>query len=496
MTKTPGPCVRSGREFHDDVSDNNAVLREFVATCRGLLVLLVLRKLTGRIMINAARLAALAGMTLLFVVSAFFLFLSRDIISYVMHEQTGAALDRIVADYESDFQKCVERELSKVKEPAPAQGASVEAPPEIDRRGVAKQLCQNQLESAKRQRDAAEKKLRAAEDFSIIGRTAGGTIALLSLALVILLGTIWYQQRDGYDQGRDSNAFLADELDLTPLSPEDALSVVFAVRHLTFIRSRLFSAIRRQQNASRLNLSIGATICGVGLVMLVYSTLSLLPAAQGFDFERRALDAQTRELTYRANRLNKRADEVNAASLTLARQLAVLESQGRGKAQNLLLSEAPLFKPILPEDDFPLLLRDRSGEFVSSSTLRANSAPIGDAPGDSVTSVVAAKLLVSLTFQAIGFFFLVMYRSGLSEIKYYENEMTNVEMKSGALVAALMAGIPDSVQKSLEVMATTERNFLLKRGETTVDAKSAEHELSIYDKMLHRLSSLFPSRSN
>ena len=53
-----------------------------------------------------------------------------------------------------------------------------------------------------------------------------------------------------------------------------------------------------------------------------------------------------------------------------------------------------------------------------------------------ITARACLQQVVSLTFQVFAFFFLSLYRSGLNEIKYFQNEITNIELKAVAVSAA------------------------------------------------------------
>ena len=67
-----------------------------------------------------------------------------------------------------------------------------------------------------------------------------------------------------------------------------------------------------------------------------------------------------------------------------------------------------------------------------------------------------------------------MYSSGLNEIKYFQNELTNVEAQFIALRRAIQSDDRESLTKILQILAATERNFVLKKGETTVDLEKSK----------------------
>lgn len=94
------------------------------------------------------------------------------------------------------------------------------------------------------------------------------------------------------------------------------------------------------------------------------------------------------------------------------------------------------------------------------------------------TSAILAFYVPRIAFilfiEIFAYFFLRLYSRGLDDVKYYQNELTNVAMRKAAMRAAF--AIADS-QNDYSVAAKdvvgelvrTERNFVLKKGETTVE---------------------------
>jgi hypothetical protein len=88
-------------------------------------------------------------------------------------------------------------------------------------------------------------------------------------------------------------------------------------------------------------------------------------------------------------------------------------------------------------------------------------------------TVIAGYFLPRLSFvvliEIVAFFFLNLYKSNMIDIKYFQNELTNIEARLVSVQAAMMSGADDLVSAVVQVMATTERNFRLGRGESTVE---------------------------
>lgn len=95
-----------------------------------------------------------------------------------------------------------------------------------------------------------------------------------------------------------------------------------------------------------------------------------------------------------------------------------------------------------------------------------------------------SRLSVVILIQVFAYFFLRLYRGALSEIKFLENELTNVEMKMLGLNAALALGEKSAIQELVKQMGTTERNFVLRDGETTVELERTKMEEKMWSEAL------------
>lgn len=100
-----------------------------------------------------------------------------------------------------------------------------------------------------------------------------------------------------------------------------------------------------------------------------------------------------------------------------------------------------------------------------------------------------AKLGVSVGVEFLSFFFLNLYRKNLQEIKYIQNEITNIEAKK---VALLMANeLPVKYKfKVINALSLTERNFILDKGQTTVELETLKYEQKEIYKMLKHAGGL------
>ena len=65
--------------------------------------------------------------------------------------------------------------------------------------------------------------------------------------------------------------------------------------------------------------------------------------------------------------------------------------------------------------------------------------------------------------EIVAFFFLNLYRTGLSEIKYFQNEITNSDYKIMGLMASSYDKSHKAILDSGKILMNVERNYLLKK---------------------------------
>ena len=78
--------------------------------------------------------------------------------------------------------------------------------------------------------------------------------------------------------------------------------------------------------------------------------------------------------------------------------------------------------------------------------------------------------------ELFAYFFLRLYKASLAEIKYFQNELTNIESKAIALGAALNTQKESTISDTIISLSNTERNRILQKGETTPELESAKIE--------------------
>ncbi|HBC9985018.1 TPA: hypothetical protein KFR99_004826, partial [Escherichia coli] len=73
-----------------------------------------------------------------------------------------------------------------------------------------------------------------------------------------------------------------------------------------------------------------------------------------------------------------------------------------------------------------------------------------------------------IVVELFAYFFLKLYKNGFDEVKYFQNELTNIDSK--VLAIKFLKGIrnEDLMGEVIKNLMATERNFVLEKGQTTV----------------------------
>lgn len=77
------------------------------------------------------------------------------------------------------------------------------------------------------------------------------------------------------------------------------------------------------------------------------------------------------------------------------------------------------------------------------------------------TTTFLPRLSIVTIIEVFAYFFLRLYKSSLNEIKYFQNEATNIEFHFTALLAALKHGSPELLKETIQAFLRTERNPLM-----------------------------------
>ena len=98
------------------------------------------------------------------------------------------------------------------------------------------------------------------------------------------------------------------------------------------------------------------------------------------------------------------------------------------------------------------------------------------------------KLTLVILIEIFAFFFLKLYRYSLSEVKFFQNELTNCEMK----IIGLTFSMNKSDKHTEQVIANflnIERNFILKKDERTTELLREEINSSLLNNLADKIIS-------
>ncbi|WP_049538588.1 hypothetical protein [Vibrio harveyi] len=77
------------------------------------------------------------------------------------------------------------------------------------------------------------------------------------------------------------------------------------------------------------------------------------------------------------------------------------------------------------------------------------------------------RLSIVLIIEVFSYFFLRLYKTSLSEIKYFQNEATNIEHNFVALEAAIYINDKELINKCVHTFLAVERNPIMEKNQTT-----------------------------
>jgi len=100
------------------------------------------------------------------------------------------------------------------------------------------------------------------------------------------------------------------------------------------------------------------------------------------------------------------------------------------------------------------------------------------------------RLSLVILVEVFAYFFLRLYKQGLAEIKYFQNEITNIESKYLALNVSSSHEVKEGILKAVERLLLTERNFILEKGQSTVDLEKAKSDHANSANLVEKMSQL------
>lgn len=106
------------------------------------------------------------------------------------------------------------------------------------------------------------------------------------------------------------------------------------------------------------------------------------------------------------------------------------------------------------------------------------------------------RISLVVLIEVFAYFFLRLYKATLTEIKYFQNEVTSMEAKFLALIVATKSGSTDHLSKVIDHLSQTERNFILNKDQTTVDLERARMDHQERTDVWAKLSDLLKKKES
>lgn len=85
-----------------------------------------------------------------------------------------------------------------------------------------------------------------------------------------------------------------------------------------------------------------------------------------------------------------------------------------------------------------------------------------------VVIVLVPRISIALFIQVFSYFFLLMYRANLNDIKYFQNEITNLDLSAAAISMSMRQNLHQSQRAVVASLLKTERNRILSKGQKLV----------------------------
>ncbi|MBD9503370.1 hypothetical protein IB256_21460 [Pseudomonas sp. PDM17] len=87
---------------------------------------------------------------------------------------------------------------------------------------------------------------------------------------------------------------------------------------------------------------------------------------------------------------------------------------------------------------------------------------------------VTVKISIVIFIEIFAFYFLKLHKEIMENIKYYQNEITNIDLKMAGLNASESSD--ECMKIAVEELIKTERNFIIKDKHTTIELEKRKHE--------------------
>jgi hypothetical protein len=105
-----------------------------------------------------------------------------------------------------------------------------------------------------------------------------------------------------------------------------------------------------------------------------------------------------------------------------------------------------------------------------------------------------SRLSIALVIEALAFYFLKLHREVMNNAKYYQNELTNIDLKAIGLNAAYSPIEGNSLKEVIGEFSKAERNFILSEKQTTVELEKIKFEKNLLTEALDKVTGLLKQK--
>lgn len=184
------------------------------------------------------------------------------------------------------------------------------------------------------------------------------------------------------------------------------------------------------------------------------------------------------ELKEKVSESEYRLDISRKGKITLERTYREIDALGRRGTINLVLGVLTALSGVVALTFFVL------GDNSDIST-----------PSDFAIEFLP-RLSIVMIIEVFSYFFLRLYKSSLSEIKYFQNEATNIEHNFVALEAAIQIRDKELIDKCILAFLATERNPLMSENQTTREIAGEKQEHTFMNMSANHLVKLIEAVRN
>jgi hypothetical protein len=104
------------------------------------------------------------------------------------------------------------------------------------------------------------------------------------------------------------------------------------------------------------------------------------------------------------------------------------------------------------------------------------------------------RVAIAFAIEIFAFYFLKLHKEVMDNVKYYQNEITNVDLKAIALNAAYSVSENNGLKSVVDELSKAERNFILGDKQTTVELEKLRFEKSSLSEVLDKLTGILKSK--